>query len=516
MSSDNTGLSYNLETSLGVAGTVWNQLEPNNINTFGAVITTVARDPIRKQRQLLKGTVTDLDSSVEIEVDLTGSSFIDFVEGFLFSTAVNRDIDISISAVVGATDDYTIPAASAAQAAKLNFVTLETATLIYVRGHALSVNNGLKQLDTDVVATNTAVSVTDTALADETSPANAILELAGQRSLAGAIDLTWDYTAASETAQLISAGDVTDWGALGVNVGQFIHVGSPDGAGGVTNAFENGAANDMFGYARVITIAGGTLTLDKLDAALKFDDLTAPTTAVDILWGKFVRNVPVDSAEFLERSFQFEAAWENLEVPGPGDEYEYALGNFCNQWASNLPLTDKATATFGFVGTDTEVPTTTRKTGADTPIAPVMTEALNTSSDIGRLRITEVDETGLTTDFNNVSLTFNNNVSPEKVLGQLGAKFLNFGNFEVSLDATILFTDSTVISVIRQNTTVTMDFRLFNDDLVVYIDVPAMTLGGGARELPRNETVRVSLTGQAFQDPTLGTSIGVSFFPPIN
>jgi hypothetical protein len=40
-----------------------------------------------------------------------------------------------------------------------------------------------------------------------------------------------------------------------------------------------------------------------------------------------------------------------------------------------------------------------------------------------------------------------------------------------------------------------------------------MTLGGGDREFPVNESILVNTTAQAFGDPTLGTSLGVSLFP---
>ena len=40
-----------------------------------------------------------------------------------------------------------------------------------------------------------------------------------------------------------------------------------------------------------------------------------------------------------------------------------------------------------------------------------------------------------------------------------------------------------------------------------------MTLGGGDKEFPVNESVLLNLTGQAFGDTTLGTSIGISLFP---
>ncbi len=513
---NNTGLQYAIESALGVQPTSgWKGLEPNAINTFGATITTVPRSPISNLRARRKGSVTDLDSAVEFEADLTMDVFNDFIEGFAFAVGINADMHIPVTAVATALDEYTVAALTASQADKLEWVTLNYATLIFARGFNNAANNGLKEVDADIASSATEISVVENLVDEASPPANARVELAGLRSLAAAADLTWDYDAGTETAQLISAADITDFSQFGLMAGQFVHIGSGV-AGAVVNAFENAAANDMFGYARIRSIdtTGGTITFDKLDATLKFDDLTAPATAVDILFGDFVRNVAVDDADFIERSFHFEASFPDLDSVGV-DEYEYAAGNFCNSLAFALPLTDKAGFTPGFIGTDAQQASTTRATGADAGLLPLGTGAFNTTSDILRLRITQVDETGLTTDFKSVTLTLNNNVSPEKVLGVLGAQFMNTGNFEVNLEAQLLFTNSDVTGAIRDNTTLTMDFRLKNDDGAIYFDIPALTLGGGDREFPVDESVLVNLTGEAFNDDVFGTSIGVSSFPVV-
>jgi hypothetical protein len=301
-------------------------------------------------------------------------------------------------------------------------------------------------------------------------------------------------------------------------VGQMVHIGSIASLGGaIQNGFENATANDMYGYARVSSFTdANTVVFDKCDAALQFTDGTDPATAVDICFGEFIRNVPVSDSEFLERSFQFEAAMPNLGngTAGNTDEaYQYAKGNFCNSAAFSLPLTNKATVTFGFIGTDTDNPTTTRKSGASAAATPTQTGALNTSSDIARLRVTEADEDGITTDFKSLTLTLNNNVSPEKVLGTLGAAYVNTGNFEVDIEASMLFTNPLVVNKIRDNETVTMDFIVKNDDGVIAVDIPSMTLGGGGLELPVNESVIINSTGEAFNDATLGTSVGISLIP---
>ncbi|MEE8608997.1 MAG: phage tail tube protein [Nitrospiraceae bacterium] len=504
---NNVSLAYTIETALGVAGTTWFLLEPNAINTFGADITTVTRDPISKNRQRRKGTITDLDSAVEMEEDITLSSFRDFIEGFCFAVGINTDVtQLVTTAAETTTDSYAVSALSAAQADKF-----EIDTLIWVRGFDTDANDGLKTVDADIVTSATAITVVEN-LVDETK--NARLSFAGHR-IATADVVTWDFDGTEQTGTLLLTGIGTELALLGLTLGETVHIGSILNPGETTivNAFENSAANDVFGYARVKTINANDVVFDKLDPALQFDDLTDPATAVDILFGEFIRNVTVDDSEFLERSFQFEAEYPNLD--DPNSEFEYAIGNFCNTAAFSLSLADKATVSFGFIGTDTEPPVIagSRKTGASAATQPTQTAAFNTSNDVARLRITDVDETGLTTDFKSLTITLSNNVSPEKVIGTLGAKFMNTGNFEVNVEAQLLFSEGLVVNRIRDNTTVTMDFIIRNDDAVIAVDIPSMNLGGGGKEYPVNESVLINTTGEAFQDSLLSTSIGVSIIP---
>lgn len=487
---NNFSLAYAIEQSIGVlpGSPTWKLLEPNAISTFGATVTTVARSPISKSRQRRKGTVTDLDSAVEFDADLTLEHFIDFIEGFCFASFTGPDHTVPTAVTGGATDEYTIPAISSALAQN---------TLVYARGFTVSANNGLKLVDTG--ATTTTIPVT-TDLEDEAAiPAtqNVSVDVCGYRTAAGDLDVT------------VSAGVVTlttttlDFTTLGLTVGQAIWVGG-DAA---INQFST--ANNS-GFARIVSIVANAMVIDKTGQTWATEANT--TQEVDIYFGRFVRNVSVDDSDYLERSFHFEGAYQDLGGVGT-DEYEYAKGNYCNTVGFELPLTDKATVMLAFVGTDTEPPSTTRETNADSPLVPVQTSAFNTSADIARLRITEVDETGLTTDFKSLTFNINNNVSPEKVLGQLGAKYMNSGNLEIDIEAQLLFTDSDVVAAIRANTTVTMDFSIRNDDGAILVDIPSMTLGGGDREFPVNESILLNTTAQAFGDATLGTSLGVSMFP---
>lgn len=509
--SNNVSLSYSIETALGVAGTSWFQLEPNDITTFGATITKVARNPISRQRDRRKGVVTDLDSAVEFETDLTGSAFDDFVEGFCFSTAVNSEMDIASTLVSATGDEYTVPSLSATQAGKLQFSTGEYASLIFARGFTNDENNGVKEVDVDAVSTDTVIGVVET-LVDETPPANAELQLAGVRFADAATDVTVAYTGTTLTIT-VAALVGFDWSTMGLTVGQTVHVGGTTDDGTVQNALQDSVADDTYGYARITAIDTNVLTLDKTSSTLK---VAAPVaaTVLDIMFGKFIRNVAVDSSEYLERSFQIEAVFPDLDAVG-SDEYQYAKGNFVNTVGVNLPLTDKATVSFAMIGTDTDNPTTVRATGADSAEAPNATAAFGTSSDIARIQLQETDEDDLGTCFKSLTLNINNNVSPEKVIGTLGGKFINTGDFEIDIETQLIFENGAIIDAIRTNETLTMDFIVKNEDGAIIFDVPSMTIDGGGRDFPENETVLVNTTAQAFLDPVFGYSLGVSRIPKV-
>lgn len=489
---NNISLAYSIEAAFGVLNTSgeWKLLEPNDISTFGATITTVARNPISKTRQRRKGTVTDLDSAAEFEHDLTKEVFIDFAEGFVFANFRGDQLAGRPTAVT--TSAFTVPSG----------IVAEVDQLVFARGFPDVANNGLHVVDGVPSATSVTVATSLTADAAVPSEANATLDFAGRRGSLSDLDL--DVTGTVGTLTSAAAEDFTTWGLV---LGQLIHIGGLT----LANQFDSAGAG-MEGYARVTSITATVLLLDKLSSGLVTDAGTGDT--VDILFGRFLRNVATDDAEFIERSYQFEASLPNLGSGG-SPRYEYSLGNLANTMAISLPLADKAGVTFGFVGTDTQVPTAVRATNADTPTVTRQSGAFNTSADILRLRIAQLDETGLTTCFKDVTLTFNNNVSPEKCLGTLGALFMNTGNFEVDLEGQILFTDEAVASAVRDNETVTMDLLLKNDDGAIGVDIPAMTLGGGDKEFPVNESVLMNLTGQAFGDPTLDTSIGISMFPVV-
>lgn len=479
---NNAALSVARESSLGVASTSWLLLEPNTIPQIGAKLTKMVRNPVSKNRQRRKGAVVGLESMVDVESDLTMEHVMEFGEGFMFATATS--VDAFIPTAVTATG-YTVASGGA----------LAANTLIYARGFTNAANNGLKV----VGAASTGTEIKTSGLVAEAAiPAaqNVSVEVCGIQGASGDITMTSGGDLAST---------VLNFTTLELTVGQYIWVG---GATGGALSFATAADR---GLARITAIAANLLSLDRTTNTFAVDAGTSKT--IQIFWGPFIRNVSVDHASFLTRSYTFEAWYEDVLYSGPGDEYEYARGNYCDELTFELPLENKATMKMGFVGQDTDPPTTTRLTGASAARAPVRTAAFNTTADIARLVVAKTDETGIGTDFKACKLTIKNNVGGEKVLGTLGSKYMTFGNFDVDLDATVLFDDSRLPLAMQENTTVGMWFGLRNDDGGMVCDIPSMTIDGGGKDFPENEAVTIALNGKAHQDATLGYSLGISLFP---
>ena len=517
--SNEVSIAMTEETSLGIVADTaeWLQLEPNSLGTFGASISTIVRNPISRSRQRKKGTITDLDSNAEFEHDLVYEIIARIMRGFMFAKGVreySQNVPVSAIAVDG---ELTISALGAG-----NIDAFDNQALIWLHGFSASANNGMRVITTTVSAVATSVEVVGydgAALAGQVT-GTGFMSAVGYRFNADSAITTTIVNGRMTIANTSLGTALRDRGAV---PGMLLHIGSIGEVGDdVTNDYVAGGQ----GYARIRNVADNdSVILDKLDARFSAVALAANTTRiVDYLFGDMI--VPVTSADanYLEQSYQFEVTHPNLGdgsvaagIANTDDSYIYSKGNYCNTIGINLPLTDKATISYNFIGTDTDPPTIERKEDSGAAdIAPkdmLRTEAMNTTADIARLRIEDVDYLGLATDFKSLAFNINNNVSPEKVLAQLGARFMNVGEFTVNLEAQLLFSNPAVITAIRNNETLSMDFILKNNDGVISFDIPAMTLSGGGRDYPENETVLVNLTCDTFEDDTFSSSINFNLLP---
>lgn len=545
-----------------VAGT-YRALEPNDIGSFGATIATTAREPISNRLQRQKGTITDLDGAAGFPADLTMDGFLDWIEAVMFAWRSNEDVwrravsassptdgsesitfasikrnDVYRGSVLSGATDADAP--RDAQIAKLDVAT-GAASLVWLTGMGQGANNGLKVVRT--AATDASPSVlgladydrngdgTATAAivaGDESAPAGARMSLAG-------VQLTMDGTQNNRGWRLSgSAGVLTmttaQYGLVSklLSVGQIVHFGSIPYANGdlrhgLHTAVAVGTVGDT-GYARVRALDPGNtgayreITFDRLDAAIKKNINLASNRVVHIMIGDFLQNVATDDDLYAEITHAIELASDDLlgttSAPKPG--YEYARGCQISSLALSFPLNDKATFSAEFIARDVDE-AVEKDEGTDSgdrtaPTKPVLTAAFNTTADFARLRVMDHDEEGLDTDFTSVTLTINPQLAAEKVLGRLGAKYINRGNMLVDVEAEAIFASKVVSDAVRKNTTMFFDMIVGNDEGVLAFDVPSMTLGGGDRSYPTNEAVKISATGNSFEDALFKSSLMVSMF----
>ncbi len=519
VNTNDVSVAYTIESSLGVlpASPLWKQMEPNDISTYGATITTVARRPISKDRGSRKGTTTNLESAPELDGDATLESLEDFMEGFMYAEFANVEFDLRAGGAtpvpppVASATTWTVDSVTTLLAGKMQFTALGPWPLVYGLGYTNAANNALHQLTVDPAATDVTLT-TDSTLVVETPATNASLQYCGVRSAIGDLALT----ISGSTATLVSAADISDWATLGLLPGMYIHVGSDDGTGARQNTFDDGSGNDVYGFARIASISGATLNLDKLDVKLSATD-ASNATLVDIMFGRFARNVPVtadaDDTRFLERSYQFEVSYPNLGGVGT-DEYEYAIGNLANDMEISIPLADKATVKWGFIGTTVEDITGTRKTNAASAVETLRTTAINTTSNLVSIS-TDVISAVSDVCFKSLTLKIGNNASPEQCLGTLGARFINTGLFEVTLDGEMLFTSKSIVNAVKNNTTVTFAAILANEDGAIAIDVPSMTFGDGSRSFPTDQSVTVTVTGSTFKGTVFDHEVGITMLATV-
>ena len=521
---NNTSLRVAIEASTGALPTEpqWTILEFDTVTAYGAVITTVPRRPIGTGRGRQKGIVTDLDSSVEYETDITMESLLLFGEGFMFAEYANVEFDRketygspslpSPPRVDGTTDDFDIDAASATLAGKVQFNGVSgIASLVFAKGYNNAANNGLHVLNADLAASGTAIEVASSLVTETSPPANATLEVVGIRN----DDLPLAVNADLVSGTITTAGDV-DFTTLGLFVGQRFQLGSPDSTGTAQNV-PTIAATNIIGRARITALTATVITFDKGDEGIGAGGTgsSSGSETVDLMYGRFLRDRPVtsDSTDdrYLERTYHFEGSFPGLAPNGTDTEYEYALGNFGNSLEINKPLTDKVTGSFGFIGTNSDPITGTRKSNAGIARQPLRKAGFATGPSIASIT-TDVTSSASEVCFKSLTSTILNNVSPEKCLGTLGARFVNAGLFQFDIEGQMLFTNKAIVNSIRDNSTVTFAWEFANEDGVAAFDVPAMTLSGGGREYPVDQSVLVNITGASFTSNTFGYNLSISFF----
>lgn len=489
-----TGLRYAEEVSLKTLDVtpVWYPLEPNSYKDFGGQISTVARSPINPSRQRKKGTTTDLEASGGFQQDLTQNNTTRILQGVLFADAREKKTTkpLNAAAIVMTAVDGNAETYSAAA----GLDTFLVGHLVKASGFGVNANNGLKKLSAVAAGLLTTTGLD----AEAAPPAGAKVEAVGYEFADGTLDVVM----VGGLPRLTRASGVVDFTTLGLVAGEWIYVGG-DAAG---TKFTNNQ-----GFARVNAVAVTYIELDKTDFAPQAEVGTGKT--VRIFFGSVIKNES-DPTLIKRRTYQLE---RTLGKDADGTMSEYLVGAVANEMTLNVAQADKVTVDVSFVAVDNEQRTGLVGVKTGTRPSIVEADAFNTSSDFSRIKLAKVDPTtanpqSLFAFATELSLTVNNNVSPNKAIGTLGAFDTTAGLFEVSGKITAYFADVAAVQAVRDNADVTIDVAMVKDNAGFVFDIPLMTLGDGRLAVEQDQAIKLPLEMNAAESK-FGHSLLINVFP---
>lgn len=464
---------------------VWRPLDVNGFTDFGGSISKVSRNPFRTDRQMRKGSTVDLDAAGSINHDLVQEGLQDLLQGFFFA-------DLRTKVEVGGSSEITnVDATGNDYEAASGLDAYEANDLVFASGFTNASNNGLK---TVTAAAATSLTVSET-LVNETPPAAAKLVQVGYQFASGdlVVDMTGDLPQLTTTVK-----DLTDFGLV---PGEFIYIG------GDSAAFQ--FATSGMGFARVRSIAANAIVIDKCQADMAADTGTGKT--IQIFFARVLKNET--GTDIVRRTYNVERQLGAPDDAAPSNiQSEYLVGAVPNEMTVNVPTADKAMLDLAFVAMDVEQRDATTGVKSGTRISQVEESAFNTSSNVPLINLAIVSDTNenptpLFAFAEEMTITVNNNVSPDKAIGVLGAFDASHGNFEVTGSITAYFVDTDSVAAVRNNSDVTMDMHLVKENAGITVDIPLMSLGDGRLDVAQNEAIRIPLT----QEAAIGTGAITGF-----
>lgn len=471
----------------------WLALEADAVGDPGPGYKKMARSPFTVTRQLRRPFISGLDCALTLDLDAI-KDHVDFFGEAMFKSVwkhsggsdQSKFIITAVTDGGGGADGFTVA----------DDGDVLTGTLLVTRGLGEAENNALWVATTGSTTTSIKV-VTGSLVAEADPPDNATLDIAGFQFAAGDLDLDSDGNLVTVTKDLTT---------LGLSVGQWIYLPSSDEVD-PPYCFANA---DYYGFAKVTVIATNKITLERRSWTVGAAT-TETTTTIRLFFSKWIRNVARSHEDENNVSHCFEVTYSDLAA-GPADAYEYLKGYMLDQVTFMMPAEGKVSMQCVFVGMTAEDPTTTRASGPETALNVVTSLAMSTSSDINRLSVDNVDESGLMTDFSDFKIILKNNIQPAKAVGHLGNRFTPLGVFEAQIEGEVYFTDPDVVTAVHDCRILRAAAGGRNDDFGMLIDVPSTGSMESKKKIEHNKLVEISAKVAGFMDATEQYTAAMSLF----
>lgn len=492
--SNSAGLFIAEETSPKVLpGTpVWYTMEPNSFPDFGGQLKTVVRKPINPARQNQKGTVTDMDASGGFQQDLTMDGLTRVFQGFMYADIREKKTTAPLNAV--ATQISSVTSGTKTYAAAAGLVGLLAGHLILVSNFGQTANNGVKTVASP--STASAIVVTEAVATEAAPPAAAKIEAVG-------------FQFPSGDASMVLNGNLvrlqtttTNLTTLGLIPGEWVFLG------------DDVVANDFpisTGAARCSVITANYIEFDKVSWAPTAESGAGKT--IRMYFGSVIQTEPT-AALVKRRTYQLQ---RQVGTDGDGVMSEYLTGACPNDLTFDIPTGGKITAEMTYVATDNEQRKGITGVKGGTYVPIVGGDAINTSSDFSRIKLSPVDPTtanplpmfAFATD---LKLTIKNTVTPAKAIGVLGAFDTSVGTFDLSGNITAYFSTMDAVIAVRNNADVTIDMFMAKKNKGFLIDIPLITLDDGRLKIEQDQSIKLPVGIMAAQGK-FGTTMLLNFFP---
>jgi hypothetical protein len=493
-----TGLSYAQELSPGVlpGSPVWIPLEPNSYTDFGGELTTIARNPINPSRQRKKGVVTDLDATGGFVTDLTQSNLQDMLQGFFFASLREKGVEAVTGVDIdGANPDEYEVASSA------GFIV---GSIIKGYGFTNAVNNAVNVVT--AIVSNVSVEVATGLLTTEAGAATKLIKVVGFQGIADDLDIDNAGTLPALTST------VQDLTLLGLIPGEWMFIGGDTAGQQFTNVTNNG-------FKRVRSVAANRVEFDKSDAAM-VTEVSAGSKTIRLYFGRVLKNEL--GSLITRRTYQLERQLGAPDDAQPAQiQSEYIVGATPNEAVFNIPTADKLTVDLSFIAKDSEQRTGVVGIKSGTRQALVEADAFNTSSDFNRIRMAQVvagspAPTPLFAFLTDLTISINNNVSPNKAVGVLGSFDVTAGTFAVGGQLTAYFANVDAVTAVRNNADITLDMIIVKANAGIVLDLPLIALGDGRPNVEQDQAIKLPLNMDAATaakiDATLDYTAMMVFF----
>ena len=491
-----TGLAYAEEASLGLlpgegslpGSPTWYRLNPNSYNDFGGEVITVAPNPINPSRQRRKGVTTDLNASGGFNHNLTYENLTNLMQGVFFAD-LREQAERTVTGI-----DTTASSPDEYQMADTSGYII--GNLVMGKNFANAANNAVNKVDS--ISASVSVNVADGQLVSETPPANALLKVVGFEfdDADAEIDVSGNLPALTSTA-------VADLTTLGIVPGQWVYIGGDTTANDFTDAANNG-------FKRVRSVTATAITFDKSDQAMVADSGVVGKK-IRLFYGDVLRN---ETGSLIKRrTYNIERTLGAPDDAQPAQiQSEVLKGAIPNEISWSIPQAELSALDFTFVAVDNE-----QRDGATGPkqtgvIDPPASSEYNTSSDIGRIRlatVSDVDEapTALFAYVTEATININNNVTPNKAVGVLGAFDVTAGTFAVSGELTAYFSNVAATQAVRTNADVSLDVSFVKDNTAMVIDLPLISLGDGRLNVEVDQPITLPLSTDAASGQDVSTDL---------